>query len=265
VLLALATLLKLNAVYLAAFLALRRFWRSLAGFAAGGAVLVAASVAADGPKALDRYLRVELPRIAAYGESGTPAMRLPAEDLSRMRGDAPEGFVRRDGHLYAIEGVGFAANASGARLAARALALRHPRAATGPLSLVIIAASLALAAWAIQRRPLKAGAEELAFFAVAAAAVLLAGPLTWAMNAVWLMAAGVFLASAGSPRGAWERCALAGLAAGLLLAWIPDQYAMGSFFADPPAVLDAKYVAAEALVVAALAVWLRARTSAAEG
>jgi Glycosyltransferase family 87 len=260
-LLALATLLKLNAVYFGVFWALRRFWRGILGLAAGGALLLAASLLLDGPTAIHRYLTVEMKRIAAYGEGGTEGMRLPPETLAHLRGDSPAGFVRREGRLYRLEGVGFAANASGARVLARALGLRRPRSGVGPLSLLIVACSAGLAAWAMRGRSLAPGAEELAWFTLALSAVLLAGPLTWAMNVVWLVAGGVLLAvvwPAARPR---EVLSLVGLALGLLLAWMPDQYALGWLFASPPAIGDYKYVTAEVLILASLVLWLRARTA----
>jgi hypothetical protein len=258
-LVAVATLLKLNAAYFVAFFVLRRFWRGVLGFAAGGAAILALSLLLDGPAVLHRYLTVELPRISRYGEAGTPASRLPEEALARLRGDAPPGYVHRDGRLYRLEGIGFAANASGARVLAQASGLRRPRAALTTLSVILLLGSLGLAAWATRQRAPAAGYEELAFFALALSAVLLAGPLTWAMNVVWLAAGGVLLASAWPASPALERRALGVLALGLLLAWMPDQYAFG--LASPPEIGDQKYVAAELLVLLGAGAWLRARTT----
>ena len=205
-----------------------------------------------------KYVTEELPRIARYGEGGTPAMRLDEEALGRLRGEVPEGFVRKDGRLYRVEAMGFAANASGARSFAHLLGFRRPRAALAPLSLAILGASLLFTAWVIRGRLLSPGPEELAFFAMALAAVLLAGPLTWVMNVVWLVAGGVLLAVAAPGTGRRERWSLAGLALGLTLAWVPDQYALAPLLGGAASLGDVKYVVAEALVLLSIGAWLRA-------
>jgi alpha-1,2-mannosyltransferase len=260
-LLALATLLKLNAVYLALFFALRRWWRALLGLVLGGTVLLAVGAGVHGPEPLSRYATEELPRISRYGESGNPAMRLDDETLNRLRGDVPEGFGRKDGRLYRVEAEGFAANASGARFLAHVLAFRRPRAALAPLSFAILGSSLLFTAWAVRGRPLSAGAEELAFFAMALTAVLLAGPLTWVMNVVWLVAGGVFLAVAAPGAARPQRWLLAGVALGLTLAWIPDQHALALLGGVAPLLGDVKYVVAETLVLLSVGAWLRTRVT----
>lgn len=259
-LLALATLLKLNAAYFAAFWAVRRWGRALLGFGLGVASLLLVSAWLDGPVALRSYFGTELPRIARYGEDGSPAMRLPRGTYERLRGDAPEGFVPRDGRLYRIEGFGFVANASGARVLAKALGAHRARPWFSGLSLLIVAFALVLLVRAVGRsRPLDPGAE-LAYFTATLAAVLLAGPLTWTMNAVWLAVASVLLARAWPSASARETRALFGLGLGLILAWLPDQYALSFLFAAPPSLGDYKYVAAELLVLVSVSSWLRARS-----
>ena len=258
-LLALATLLKLNAAYFVAFWALRRWWRGVLGFGLGAAALVLLSAAIDGPSALRAYLTRELPRIARYGEEGSPAMRLPPETYARLRGDAPEGFVMRDGRLYRVEGFGFVANASGARVLAKLLGAHHPRAWFSLGSLLIVACALGVLAWALGRRPLMDATAELAFLAAGLAAVLLAGPLTWTMNVVWLVVGGILLARTWPPARAGEKGALLGLGLGLLLAWLPDQYALSFVFASPPGLGDYKYVAGELIVFLSVSLWIRAQ------
>ena len=161
VLLAFATLFKLNAAYLVAFWALRRWWRGLFGFGLGAAALAAATAAIDGPAATSAYVTRELPRVARYGEEGSPAMRLPPETFARLRGDAPEGWVRRDGRLYRIEGFGFVANASGARVLTRLLGAYRARAWYSLASLLIVAWAVGLLAWAVGRASFQDPRAEL--------------------------------------------------------------------------------------------------------
>ena len=257
-LLALATLLKLNAAYFVVFWALRRWWRGVLGFGLGAAALVLLSAAIDGPSALRAYLTTELPRIARYGEEGSPAMRLPPETYARLRGVAPDAFVMRDGRLYRMEGFGFVANASGARVLAKLLGVHRPRAWYSLVSMLIVGSAVGLLSWALGRRPVLDSRAELAYLAASLPAVLLAGPLTWTMNAVWLVVGGILLARAWPPSRAAEKWALLGLAFGLLLAWLPDQYALSILFTSPPGFGDYKYVAGELVVLLAISFWLRA-------
>ena len=246
--LALATLLKLNAAYLAAFWLIRRFRSGLLGFALGGAVLVLLSLAVHGPAPLRDYATRELPRIARYGEDGPRASRLAGETLERLRGEVPEGFVRRDGHPYAVEPFGFVANASLARVLARALRGTAIPLGAFVLSLMIVAVALGFAARASPSswEP----TDELAFLSTATAAVLLAGPLTWAMNVVWLLPAAVLLAVLVPPRSRYDRRAVVLLGLGLLLAWAPDQHTAPWLYPWRPSLGDYKYVVAEVLVLA---------------
>ena len=117
---------------------------------------------------------------------------------------------------------------------------------------------MGLLAWVI-RRPFLDPLAEVAYLAASLAAVLLAGPLTWTMNAVWLVVGGILLARAWPPARSAEKWALLGLAFGLLLAWLPDQYALGFLFASPPGLGDYKYVAGELVVLLALSSWIRTR------
>jgi hypothetical protein len=176
-------------------------------------------------------------------------MRLPEETLARLKGSAPEGHAWRDGRLYRLEGVGFAANASGARVLARAVPGSGRRARVAPLSLLLLAAGLSLAMVGTRRGRPAAPSGELAFLSLVLCSVLLAGPLTWAMNTVWLLTAGVLLTSLPRPLRVVERTAVAGTVVGLFLAWMPDQYAAPWLFGGRPGLGDYKYVAAELLVL----------------
>jgi hypothetical protein len=89
---------------------------------------------------------------------------------------------------------------------------------------------------------------ELAFWLAAMAALLLAWPVTWAMNVVWLLPAALVVVSAWPGADGGARAALAACAAGLLLAAVPD----GPAHAVLGAAASLKYVAAEAIVMVSL-------------
>ncbi|MEW5806573.1 MAG: hypothetical protein AB1756_04415 [Acidobacteriota bacterium] len=93
--------------------------------------------------------------------------------------------------------------------------------------------------------------NEPIFWQIILVVILLAGPLTWTMNTVWLLPAALMLFMPvweEAPGGAWLRV-LAIFA--LIAAAIPDQYVFD--FCQPfQVVLSLKYVLAELLMLVAL-------------
>jgi hypothetical protein len=259
-LLAAATVIKLNAVYLVPFLLLRRRVRAVAGYAAGVVLLLALSAALDGPNAVAEYVRTELPRIARFGEGGTSDMLLSVEERAALSAaaPAPPGWSRRDGRLYRTEPFGFVANAS----LARTVVTVGQRAGRAP-SATAVSVALLLALWLVVadalRRRGRAGTPvyELAFWQAALAAVLMSSPLSWAMNTVWLLPSLVLLVRlARGPRDAREVTAACLCAAGLLVAAVPDHHAF-PLVLPWPRLLNWKYLVAEAAVFASMLILLR--------
>ncbi|HVR70232.1 MAG TPA: glycosyltransferase family 87 protein [Vicinamibacteria bacterium] len=250
VLLALGSVLKPNVAWLLPFLVLRRRWRALAGFAIGAAGLALAAVALHGTDGVGAYVTRELPRIAVEGEAHGDQRRLDPAVLARLRGGAPEGMTARDGRLYRVESFRFVTNASLTRPLKRGLGLRlSPR----RLSLLVLSALVGIVAlWQLGHGRLLASPSplrELAYWQAALAAVLLAWPVTWAMNAVWLLPTALVVAYAWPfARTFGARAALAGCVCGLLLAGAPDgmvEVALGPW-------TRFKYVIGEMLVFVSL-------------
>jgi alpha-1,2-mannosyltransferase len=246
VLLALGSTLKPNVAGLLPFLLVRRRWRALAGFVAGAFVVVCATVVLHGFSGLVAYVAQELPRISVEGEAHGEDDRLPPAVLARLRAGAPEGMTVRDGRLYRIESLRFTTNASLTRPLKRRLGLAVPPSRLSLAVLAVLVAGTGL--WTFRhRRVLASGSpvRELAYWQAAMAAVLLAWPVTWAMNAVWLLPAALVVVHAWpQARAAPARAALAACACGLILAAVPDGMAevvMGPF-------ARRKYVVAELLV-----------------
>ena len=253
-LLALGSVLKPNVAGLVPFLVLRRRWRALGGFALGAAGAAAATVALHGTGGLVTYLTRELPRISLEGEAHGDERRLEEAVLARLRAGAGEGMTVREGRLYRIESFRFVTNASLTRPLKRRLGLRM-----GPsrLSLLVLAGLVAVAALAraaSRSSPAPSPIRELGYWQAALAAVLLAWPVTWAMNAVWLLPAALVLACAWPrTRTPASRAWLAVCAAGLLLAALPDPMAERALGGAG----RLRYVLAESLVfLSLLAVWV---------
>ncbi|MBN2371500.1 MAG: DUF2029 domain-containing protein [Vicinamibacteria bacterium] len=263
--LAAATLLKLNVCYLALFLLIRRKWRVLTGYVLGAFVLLLTALAVNGPTAVREYVLRELPRITRFGERGTSEMLLDGATLARLRSGAPEGRVIKDGRAYRESSFEIVANASLARIVAARLARPRTRIgehrATSTISLVIIGLAGLVAGIAVRRRRDDLSRfQETTYWLCAMTAVLLAGPLTWVMNLVWLLPLAVLILGL-FPRlsGRRESIALAGCALGLLLAALPDRHswALIAPFGGPYATWQ--FVAAEIVMLLSLLMLLRVR------
>ncbi|MCB0109185.1 MAG: DUF2029 domain-containing protein, partial [Caldilineaceae bacterium] len=93
ILIALATLFKLQCIYFVPFLLWRRQWWALAGYGMGAAALLAVSLAVNGPTALLGYLRVEMPRIAQYGDLGAADQFIDRADWAALHSGLPDGYT----------------------------------------------------------------------------------------------------------------------------------------------------------------------------
>jgi hypothetical protein len=246
VLIAAAAVLKPIAAGLVPFLLLRRRFRAAGGFGLGALLALGATVALHGTSGLAAYLTRELPRISVEGEAHGETMRLDPDVRARLRGRAAPGTVLRDGRAYRIESFRFVTNASLVRPLKRRLGLRL---APTRLALLLLGALLlAFAAWSFRAPGPPPPAAELAYWQAALAALLLAWPVTWAMNAVWLLPAALLAASAWPEARGAARAGLAVAALGLLLAGVPDPAARAVL----GGAANLRYVAAEALVLASL-------------
>jgi len=264
--LALATLMKLNCLFLLPFLLLRRRWRAALGFVAGGVILLGISLAWDGPAAVSDYASNQLPRISQYGEGGTPEMALPRESfLFAMGGSSPAGYTKLDEKLYRRTIFRFVLNASLTQTAFGE-ALRSAASRVGitlnlsGTALVLLALCVALVFFWQRRYGPIGGADdpigELIYWELALTMIVLCGPVTWAMTVVWLLPISVILIhEAPRLRRTGEALALLICALGFLVAIGPDAY--GSFMLSPfhREIFDQKYVIAELLCIIGL-LWL---------
>lgn len=260
-LLALATLLKLNVALVAPFLALRRRWRVLAGYLIGGGVLAILSLIVNGPGLVSEYVTEALPRIAVYGEQGSPQMRLGEDEIQALRSGVPEGQVVRQGRAYRREAFGFVANASLARvLSPRPEPGVKERQAAGAAALLALGFVGLMAAWQMRHARTREGLsplQELTYWQIVLVVILLCGPLTWAMNTVWLLPAGLILREAyASLARTGEAIALLACALGLILAALPDSHGFPLLAPYGAGLLNLKYVVAEVLLFAGLLGWL---------
>jgi len=255
-----ATLVKLPCFLLLPFLALRRRWRSVGGFAATLLALIALDAILDRRLTI-QYYSAELPRILRFGEAGPSHYLLPEGVRGPLEMAMAQGQVTVAGDSYQLTAMPFVFNAS----LARELAQRHCR--DCPWLPVAVLTGLLAAAWALAGRGLHApgGATgEVAYFLLACAVTLLASPLSWTMNTVWLFPGMLLLSPLQAhPRRRASQAALAevGLAAtvvGLGLLAVPDQFAFPLALPPPWAeFLRYKYVLSGLLLLVACGVVLR--------
>lgn len=264
-LIALATLLKLHTVLVIPFLVLRKRWRVLAGYAAGGVLLLVLSLVLNGPAMLVQYATVELPRISQFGEWGTDEMRV---DPARVEALQPgEGLTFKDGAIYSREYFGFVSNASVGRTRVGiwlqgVLSNAGFDSAQSVAALVVYAwflGGVALLHWQAALVDLSEPIPASLYWQLVLVIVLLSAPLTWVMNTVWLLALVPFAARAVTAAHPWP-CALGWilLALGLVVATLPDTTTF-SLLVPASAVGELtrqKYVIAELAVAAGLVLCL---------
>ena len=245
-LVALATLFKPHVAYLVPFLALRRQWQAIGGFAAAGALIFLAGLGIDGWGATQDYLTKQLPRIAEHGEGGTRSMALPRESFQPLLQGVERGRTAMDGREYLPAYYRFVLNAS--------LIQTPPLRATGfsptLLSLLLLGAVAGAAAWCRQRW---GDPDTLLFGSIALAAMLLVSPVSWAMGVVLLLPLAALLLGRGVRSGGLPAAAIA---LGLLLAGAPDPYGFEMLSPFGQGSFDMKYVVAEILcLVGAFGLW----------
>jgi hypothetical protein len=194
--------------------------RALAGFAGAGLLLLVLSIAVHGTDPLVRYVVEEVPRISAAGEEG--GEKIPAAVLAEAQEGVPGGYARKEGRLYLRSAVDFPPNATLVRLAAWIPRRAGIPISLGMISLLLSGAGLFLYGSRFARRS-EDPPGEYVFWLGAFVVIMVCGPLTWAMNLVWLLPVfGVLLRGIVVWRGNLSRSALFLLAAGMLLAAVPE-------------------------------------------
>ena len=114
-LIALATLFKLQCAYFVPFLLWRRQWWAIVGYGVGGILLVSTSLWLNGTTSISNYIRVEMPRIAQYGDLGAPEQFMDRADWQKLHADAPDGYTIKDSRFYLPESFFFTKNSTTVR------------------------------------------------------------------------------------------------------------------------------------------------------
>jgi len=250
---ALAILLKVYCIFLLPFLLIRRRWTILAGTISGLLILMAGSyLLPGGADAWKEYVNDVLPRISYHNEGLVQAQVNP-ELIRELRGDAGIDATRKDGRIYKLSGFNFSSNASLVRVLLDEFFAPDSRISRSLLSfLVFIGLSIPFIPWL-----LRAGTgrvvdrqHEFLFWLLIMVVILLAAPLTWTMNVVWLLPIAVFIISTGNRDGFSQLgIPLVLMTFGVLIAALPDHKTLEWVGYFEKSWLNHKYVLAEILVL----------------
>jgi hypothetical protein len=217
----------------------------------------------DGPRALVDYATQQLPRISQYGQGGPPETELP-------RGLVPMDFTQSDynrnvskgGHSYRASYFDFGGNATPIRPVVEVLRRRNlavSPAVVSACAFTLLAGLTFATLW--KRAPALASQPDAqaACWQLAMVAILIASPLTWTMNLVWLLPLPL-LVWRGVVEATDRRTALLLAACGLgfFIAAAPDRFAFPWGW-PPYRVTSIQYVVAEFVVFGSLLLHLRTR------
>ncbi|MBN2676560.1 MAG: DUF2029 domain-containing protein [Anaerolineaceae bacterium] len=250
---ALAILLKVYCVFLLPFLLLRRRWATLAGVICGLVGLLAVSYIHPGGRMMWReYIQDVLPRIS-YHHEGLIQERVDEEYIQQIRGDVGEDATIKDGRVYRLSGFNFSSNASLVRVLLDEFFEQDARISRSLLSLLVfLALSLPFIPWLLRSGAARTvdRKQEFLFWMLLMVVILLAAPLTWTMNVVWLLPFVVILISGWrDPGQAGRAIPLLVMAAGIIFATLPDHKMLALVDYFEKTWLNHKYVISEILVL----------------
>jgi Glycosyltransferase family 87 len=196
--LALATLLKLNCIYILPFILVRKKWTILQGYVIGGLlILVASIVFLGGWRSLYDYVRYQLPRISGIATPDDTLGKTNKTILEKILQNVPMDYTVQDGQVYkssafsTLEQVTLVAPIY-YDLEGNNILVSRTLLSAGFFGVFF----LLLWTWEGKFANLFATApEEFLYWQIPLLLILLTSPLTWIMNLVWLLPYSVILIS----------------------------------------------------------------------
>jgi hypothetical protein len=250
---ALAILLKLYCVFLLPFLFLRRRWSVLTGVLCGIILLVVGSfLMPEGRLAWQEYTRDVLPRISVHDES-IDQQRINYQLIKDLIGTAGQDTTIKDGRSYQLYGFNFSSNASLMRVILDESFPAEAKVNRSLISLIVfLGLSFLFLLWQKRIHELRTSDQRMEFlyWYLILMIILLAAPLTWTMNTVWLLpTAVVFISEYHKFRDRYLALTLIFMASGFLLAALPDHKFLGLVDYFQKTWLNHKYVIAEIAIL----------------
>lgn len=262
VLIALATLFKLQCIYFLPFLLWRRRWWATIGVVSGGILLLTLSLGFNGATALLDYVQVQVPRISSYGDLGAPDAFLDRADWQALHTNLPDGYTTKDGVAYLPESFFFTKNAT----MVRNLHSIWTK-VIGPVqqSVVSLVALMGMAGllfgWEWFGRPRLAQDsehEDFLYWQLVLLIILLTGPMTWVMNLVWLLPLALVLLTKTTQSQPPQRALPLALAlAALVILGLPDIYTFPLLVPFGASFMRWHYVFGAGLLFGALLLYMR--------
>lgn len=253
-LLALATMFKLHCVYIMPFVLLKKRFDIAKGFFFSSLFLMTLSLAITSHgDTFYCYLCDHFPRISKYGEGGTPEMKLDEEVTGNIKAELPEGMTIKDGRLYKIESFSFSSNVTLVRPIKYILSRAGIPTSYSTVSLSLFGLAVLLFHLG-QRRYFSAGVlseqDDLLYWHAVLIVILLCGPCSWVMNAVWLLPGIIILFSEFSRlRERKHAGSLALVALGLFFVAIPDYHTFELLLPKGRSLVPYKYIVGELLML----------------
>lgn len=257
--LAIATVFKLHVGFVVPFLFLRHQQEALVGYVIGAFLIVLLSLGLYGPDLSLDYLVNQLPRISRFGAFGTEEMKLPEELIKKYlikEGDQVV-LTTKGSYWYIPEAFGFLAKATAVSVASFILSAAGIKISISVLSLLILAGFITLMWWwqyhyhqgALEITPY----QDFIYWQIVLIVILLAGPITWVMNTIWLLPITLIVVKEHSLLLDRRRAVYSALAMiGLLGVALPDHFTFSLLFPYGEKLLWGKYVAAEVLLFISL-------------
>ncbi|MDH4316783.1 MAG: DUF2029 domain-containing protein [Desulfobulbaceae bacterium] len=253
-LLALATMLKLHCIYILPFVLLKKRFQIAKGFIFSSLFLITLSlVVTSHGDTFYCYLCDHFPRISKYGEGGTPEMKLDEEIIRNIKAELPEEMTVKDGRLYKIESFSFSSNVTLVRPIKYILSRAGIAASYSTVSLSLF--GLAVFIFHLgQKRYFSSGdlseQDDLLYWHAVLIVILLCGPCSWVMNAVWLIPGIIILFSEFSHlRERKHAKSLTLVALGLFFVAIPDHHTFELLLPKGRSLVPYKYIVGELLVL----------------
>jgi len=266
-LIAFATLLKLQCIYFVPFLLWRRQWLALLGFGIGGVFLLTLSIGFNGVGEVTNYLRVEMPRIAQYGDLGAIDQLMDPVDWQILHAGLEDGYTQKDQRHYLPEAFFFTKNATTVRNLHSILRRFVPTISQTIVSLLALTGFAAcLIAWDYlhgAHSAVRSARQQFFYWQLVLLIIMLAGPMTWIMNLIWLLPLTLALLAelqlslsrqplSGHSLSARQSLMLALAFFAILLTALPDIHTFPLLFPTNSALFRWQYIFAELLLFGAL-------------
>jgi hypothetical protein len=260
IILSIAVLFKLYSLFFLPFILIRKRWRSMKGFLFGTlAWIILTFVVQQGGSHLLDYGYNHLPRIANLGNIAASDTLVDKRVIRSVLAAAPAEFdTLKDGRGYQLASMQFTSNATLIEplhdsLEAAKLIVPNSYLSIGVFGLLFLLVWL----WQsfIVRLPLSPK-DEFIYWQVPSVVVLLAAPLTWTMNVVWLIPLFIVVTASFLKKIPWiQFLSLSLVSIGLILAMLPDNFNLPVLSSLWNIMSTQKYVYAESIIFIGLMIW----------